>query len=416
VAQEAARIAAELPAPALSLEDRIWILNAWSRALSDLDRRTDALAVSREQVRLLRVQEAQQGGRPHPQLALSLVNLAIDLKQLGRGEEALSSVREGAARMRTLAEDDPALRSDLAAALVELSNCSSWLGRVEDALEQVQEARRIYAELDAESPGTFDSDRVMTLANEGGLWWRRGEHRRAVQLMRSAARLCRPMALAAPQQHGPMLATLLANLAGALADDDQPDASLAAVRESVSVHRALAERLPGAFTRGLALALNNLGGSLFEMDRFADALAAFDEAARALERAGVLGYEGASAELQSNRAACLLEQGSAAAALAPADEGVAQLRLEYAERPDATRSALARVLAVRGTARVRAGDAAAGLRDLEEALDLLTEALRRAPTALSELWEWVGDRYVEACAAAEVNPDARRLSSGMEAT
>ena len=416
VAQQAARIAADIPEPALSLEDRIWILNAWSRALSDLDRRVDALEVSREQVRLLRVQEAQQGGAPHPQLALSLVNLAIDLKQLGRGDEALATAREGAARMRTLAEDDPALQSDLAAALVELSNCSSWLGRIEDALTQVQEARQLYTDLDARSPGAFDSDRVMTLANEGGLWWRRGEHRRAVELMERAAALCRPMARAAPQQHGPMLATLLANLAGALADDDQPAVSLAAVEESVAVHRALAERLPGAFLRGLALALNNLGGSLFEMDRFDDALAAFDEAAGALERAGTECYEGAAAELQSNRAACLLEQGAPEAALAPAEHGVTRLRIEFAERPDATRAAFSRVLAVRGTARVRAGDPARGLHDLEEALDLLAEALRRAPAATTELWEWVGERYVEACAAVKVSPDAKRLSAGMDAT
>ena len=52
------------------------------------------------------------------------------------------------------------------------------------------------------------------------------------------------------------------------------------------------------------------------------------------------------------------------------------------------------------------------MKDLEEALDLLGPALLHNPAAAAELWEWVGDRYVEACETTGTPPDSDRLIGG----
>jgi hypothetical protein len=84
---------------------------------------------------------------------------------------------------------------------------------------------------------------------------------------------------------------------------------------------------------------------------------------------------------------------------------VRALRRERDERPDAATPQLARALAVEGTAHLRTGDPATAVAQLAESLALLAPALRRRTAATSDLWEWVGDRYVEACATAGEEPD-----------
>lgn len=409
-AEAAAELARTLSEDEFAVEDHVWLLNALSRALADVGKRGAALRVAREQVRLLRLHEASNPGRAHPQLALSLVNLSIDEKHLGNPVDAVSAAREGVARLRVIAEDEPLARADLAGGLFELANCLGWVGKLEEALSLVREASSLWRGLEADQPGRFAGDLASALSNEGGLWWQLGDPPRATRLMRESADQLRLLAEERPEQHGPALATVLTNLAGVLAERDELEAALQAIEESVAVHRALHRRLPEAFGTGLALALNNLGGTLFEVDRYEDALAAFREAEALLD--GALGYQGALAEVRSNQASSLVELGSHTEALELALRAVRALRREQSERPGATTSQLARALAVQGTARLRTGDSRSAVQDLAESLTLIQPALTQRAAATSDLWEWVGDRYVEACAAAGSSPDVALLGGG----
>lgn len=406
-AEAAASLAQDLSEDAFSVEDRVWLFNALSRALADVGQRGAALRVAQEQVRLLRLQEAAQPGRAHPQLALSLVNLSIDLKHLGNPVEAVAAAREGVGRLRILVRDEPLARADLASGLFELSNCLGWVGKLEEALTLVREASALWRSLEREQPGRFQADLASALSNEGGLWWQLGEPVRATHLMESAAEQLAALAEARPEQHGPALATVLTNLAGVLADQDRLQDALSAVEQSVGVHRTLHARLPDAFSSGLALALNNLGGTLFELDRYGPALEAFQEAETLLD--GANGFRGVLAEVRSNQASSLVELSQYSAALGLSGRAVQALRQEREERPDAATPQLARALAVQGTANLRTGDPTTALTQLTEALALLVPALQRRAAATSDLWEWVGDRYVEACSVAGQEPDAALL-------
>ena len=252
----------------------------------------------------------------------------------------------------------------------------------------------------------------MALSNEGGLRWRQGDRAAAIACKRQAVTLLGPFAERVPASYGPMLATVLTNLAGVLTDDGQLGQALSVAERATGLVRLLHADLPDAFARSLALALNNLGGVHFELDRFEEALEAFVEAQALLGEDRSPGYAGALAEVRGNVAACLVELQRPSDALEPAEEAVDIQRSAFASRPEAVRSLLARALSVRGTARVRTGSIGDGLEDLQEALRVVGPELQRRARATSDLWEWVGDRYVEACEAAGVAPDPVLLVGG----
>ena len=88
-----------------------------------------------------------------PDLAMSLNNLAVQLADLGRREDALAAIREAAGIYRELAAARPdVFRPDLAMSLTNLSSGLADLGRREDALAAIREAVTIYRELAARWP------------------------------------------------------------------------------------------------------------------------------------------------------------------------------------------------------------------------------------------------------------------------
>jgi tetratricopeptide (TPR) repeat protein len=91
-----------------------------------------------------------------PGLAVSLINLAASLGDLGRREEALAASREAVGTYRELAAARPdAFRPDLADSLNNLSASLADLGRREDALAAIQEATDIRQELAARWPDVY---------------------------------------------------------------------------------------------------------------------------------------------------------------------------------------------------------------------------------------------------------------------
>ena len=103
-------------------------------------------------------------GRVRPALAASLNNLAADLTDRGRPEEALAAIEEATGVYRELAAARPdAFRPALAASLSNLAVVAG-LGRREEALAAIQEAVSIHVELTARWPDTYLQELEQSLA------------------------------------------------------------------------------------------------------------------------------------------------------------------------------------------------------------------------------------------------------------
>jgi tetratricopeptide (TPR) repeat protein len=95
-------------------------------------------------------------------LALSLNNLGVSLRDLGRYEEVLAAHQEALSLRRALAADNPAYIGDLALSLNNLSNSLRDLGRAEEALTAAEEAVSLRRALAPANPA-YRGDLAMSL-------------------------------------------------------------------------------------------------------------------------------------------------------------------------------------------------------------------------------------------------------------
>jgi tetratricopeptide (TPR) repeat protein len=154
--------------------------------LRDLDRREEELEATREVVKHFRVLAQKDPESFGPKLANKLNDLGFVLWELDRREEALEAVREAVERYRALAEKDPeSFRSDLAGSLNNLGLVLGDLDRKREALEAMREAVGHYSQLAEEIPKGFPSDlanSLMNLALQQSALGRREEALASVQL------------------------------------------------------------------------------------------------------------------------------------------------------------------------------------------------------------------------------------------
>jgi tetratricopeptide (TPR) repeat protein len=93
-----------------------------------------------------------------PDLAMSLNNCSIDLREAGRREEGLAAVEEAVRHYRALAEASPDVHlPDLAMSLNNLSIDLAQVGRREEGLATIEEAVRHYQALAEVNPKVFDT-------------------------------------------------------------------------------------------------------------------------------------------------------------------------------------------------------------------------------------------------------------------
>jgi tetratricopeptide (TPR) repeat protein len=320
-------------------------LNNLANRLSELGRREEALATTREAVDIRRELAAARPDAFRPYLAASLNNLATMLSQLGRREEALEVAREAVESYRELAAARPdAFRPDLAASLNNLAAMLSDLGRREAALATAQEAVDIRRELAAARPDAFRPDLARSLNNLANMLSGLGRREAALTTAQEAVELNRELAAARPDAFRPDLAASLSNLANRLSDLGRREAALAVALEAAALYRELAAARPDAFRPDLAGSLNNLANRLSDLGRSEDALATAQEAVelyRGLATARPDAFRPDLAMSLTNLTTRLSDLGRREEGLAAAQEAVELYRELAAARPDAFRPDLA---------------------------------------------------------------------------
>ncbi|MEO1077119.1 MAG: tetratricopeptide repeat protein, partial [Bacteroidota bacterium] len=148
-----------------------------------------------------------------------------------------------------------------------------------------------------------------------------------------------------------------------LSSQGQRKASLAATEEAVTIRRRLAQRNPDAFEPDLATSLNNLGAFYSNLGRREDALTATEEAVA--------------------------------------------IRRRLAQRnPDAFEPNLAMSLGARGNALRVAEHPADAATAFAEGLYIITPRALRLPAAFLQLGMNLAQSYIQACQAAEQEPNA----------
>ncbi|MFE2997231.1 tetratricopeptide repeat-containing serine protease family protein [Nocardia sp. NPDC059246] len=213
-----------------------------------------------------------------PDLAGSLNNLSNRLADVGRREDALTTVEESVTVYRGLATARPdAFLPDLATSLNNLSNRLADVGRREDALTTIEESVTIRRGLATARPDAFLPDLAMSLNNLSAQLAGVGRREDALTAIEESVTVHRALAAARPDVFLSYLAMSLNNLSAQLAGVGRQEDALTTVEESVTVHRALAAARPDAFMPDLAMSLSNLSVVLADVGRREDALTAVEE-------------------------------------------------------------------------------------------------------------------------------------------
>ncbi|MFF4900173.1 tetratricopeptide repeat protein [Streptomyces sp. NPDC001068] len=255
-------------------------LNNLSIRLRALGRREDALTASEEAATTYRELAAARPDTFLPHLATSLNNLSVRLGDLGRREEALTAIEEAATIRRELAAARPdAFLPDLAMSLNNLSADLGDLGQREEALTAIEEAATIRRELAAARPDAFLPDLALSLNNLSVRLGDLGRREQALTASEEAATIRRELAAARPDAFLPDLAMSLNNLSANLGALGRREEALTASEEAATIYRKLAAARPDAFLPDLAMSLNNLSADLGDLGQREEALTASEEAA-----------------------------------------------------------------------------------------------------------------------------------------
>ncbi|MGB2568685.1 tetratricopeptide repeat protein [Micromonospora citrea] len=179
-----------------------------------------------------------------PDLATSLHNLGNLWADLGRGRDALGPVEEAIAIRRRLVDPD-AHRGLLACALDDLGVLLSDLRRHDEALAPATEAADIRRQLAAADSDAYLPDLAVSAHNLGLLLADRGQGREALTAVAEAVTIRRRLAGRDRPTYLPLLArSLSAYTHVCLLTGRNLPGALRAARESVELHRTLAERDP----------------------------------------------------------------------------------------------------------------------------------------------------------------------------
>jgi tetratricopeptide (TPR) repeat protein len=322
---------------------------------------------------------ADADGRREGILAKSLLRLGTRLSDLGRREEALAASREAVDIYRRLAHSRPdAFLSGLAMSLSNAGIVLSNLRRHEEALAASQESVDIRRHLALSGPDTFLPDLALSLSNVGVDLSNLGRREAALAASREAVEIRRGLAQTHPDTFLPALAMSLNNLACDLSSLGKREEALAAGQESIEIRRRLAQSHPDAFLPDLALSLNNLSHRLSNLGRREEALAASQESVdirRRLAQSRPDSFLPNLASSLNNLGNRLSNFGRHEEALAASQEAIDIYRRLAQGRPDAFLPELAKSISAHS--------------DVLATLDRHEEAARAAADALRMLLPYV---------------------------
>ena len=217
-------------------------------------------------------------------LAPTLVNLGIVLRELGKRDAARTSYEEALEIYRRLAERHPAaFELSVAMTLNNLGNVLRELGKRDAARTILEEALEIYRRLAEQRPAAFESDVAMTLSNLGTVFSDLDKHDAARNSLEEALKIRRRLAEQHPAAFEPSVAMTLNNLGTVLNYIGERDAARTAIEEALEIRRRLAKRHPAAFEPDVAVTLYNFGNVLRALDKRDDARNIYEEALEILE-------------------------------------------------------------------------------------------------------------------------------------
>ena len=250
-----------------------------SRCLAASGRRDEALKTAQEATKLYRTLAEHNPAAYTPDLARSLINLAIRQADNGRQHEALKTAQEAVSISRNLAEHNPtAYNPKLAISLDNLALRLAEDGQRGKALEAAQEATDYYHNLAREDRKVYDPNYATSLNNLAKYLAEDGQRDEALTTARKAVSIRRRLADQNPAIYAPALAMSLNNLAIYLSQVGQRSEALTTIWESISLYRRLADHNPATYIPELAKSLSNLALRLDEDGQHDEALKTVQEA------------------------------------------------------------------------------------------------------------------------------------------
>ena len=250
-----------------------------SRCLAASGRRDEALKTAQEATKLYRTLAEHNPAAYTPDLARSLINLAIRQAAHGRQHEALKTAQEAVSISRNLAEHNPtAYNPKLAISLDNLALRLAEDGQRGKALEAAQEATDYYHNLAREDRKVYDPNYATSLNNLAKYLAEDGQRDEALTTARKAVSIRRRLADQNPAIYAPALAMSLNNLAIYLSQVGQRSEALTTIWESISLYRRLADHSPATYIPELAKSLSNLALRLDEDGQHDEALKTVQEA------------------------------------------------------------------------------------------------------------------------------------------
>jgi tetratricopeptide (TPR) repeat protein len=254
-------------------------LNVHSINLKALGRNEEALAASEEALGIQSQLWERLGlADDASAYARSLSNLGLWLLAVGRREAALDAVRAAVETRRGLVEVDRAAYSaDLAQGLSNLGLCLAALGKGREALDASREALKIFGDLSTDSPAKFAQNVARSLTNTAAdlidsLFIGEG-----LVLAKEAALAHRRLSSQNFQAFAVDFARTLMTLSIGLGSAGLHQESVDAAAEAVDVMRRFRKVFPATDGRELASALTDLANSLMGLGRWEEATSAANE-------------------------------------------------------------------------------------------------------------------------------------------
>ena len=323
-----------------------------------------ALAAAEDQLRIVRRTASPPPDGPE-QVVVAVANRAAWLAETGRIREALVGWREAVMACEEL-PDAPSRRSWLIFMSDQAANCLTDLGEPQQARQAANEADDIRRQVVAEDP--IDVAAADTVAEAASRVTSQGGFRRAMELHRQYAELCRRLVLMAPETHALRLAGSLHNLANCCIQCGRRFDAVHALRQAAGIYER-EDGHSGKLGATLGAVYHNLGAELGRLGRQAEALQASRDAVRVRRELEPTEQNTANlARSLSNLGAKLSEAGAHQEALEAADESVT-LRRRCADRNPALRPELAISLSVFASVRLQAGA------ELDRAVQAASEAV-----------------------------------------
>lgn len=253
-------------------------LNNLSMRLRNAGRHDEALEAGTEATAAYRRLAARSPAEHEHDLARSLSNLSVLLGEMGRGAEGLPAISEAVGVVRRLhAADSKRFEPMLAQSLTNLSLRLADAGHHDDSMAASQEAIEGLRRLAITDPA-YQADLALSLSNFAVVLNRAGRHEETATASQEALSIYRVLFSRSPADHAPQLIRALNHFSVGLAGVGRHEEGLAASEEAVALSRLLAAASPAVHEPDLAGALINLSNRLADAGIRDKALGASEEA------------------------------------------------------------------------------------------------------------------------------------------